>query len=188
MSDNNNPYANNNEPNNQDTNQNQNDQTGNQQPYGQHQQPQYQSPDWMNGQYNQNQQNNQNQPYDQNQQYNQNPYNQQYYSQYQPNQPQNNGMAIGALVCGILGFLLSCCWFISLPLSIISIILGIIVLKKNKAGRTMAIIGIILGAITVIIAIGVIAVSVFSFSSGEFGNLYQQYYDEITREIDPSVY
>ncbi|HEV2295869.1 MAG TPA: hypothetical protein VGR35_18630 [Tepidisphaeraceae bacterium] len=39
-----------------------------------------------------------------------------------PNRPQ--GLAIGALVCGILSLVLVCIWFLAVPLGIVAIILG----------------------------------------------------------------
>ena len=121
------------------------------------------------------------------QQYNQNPYqtNQYQYGQYQqyqtPVQPQSNGMAVGALICGILGILLSCClWYISIPLSIVGLVLGILVLKKKKGGKSLAIIGIVLCAISILIGIFVAIVVIAVFTNPEFSSMY----DEILREFE----
>jgi hypothetical protein len=133
------------------------------------------------------QQNNQN-PYQNNQnpyQNNQNPYpNNQYqynqYQQYQPqNQPQSNGMAIASLIMGILGVLLGCClWYFTIPLSIAGLVLGIIVIKKKKGGRTLAIVGIVLCSLSIIIGLvaGILVLAVMS--DPEFSTLYEEMLQE----------
>ena len=75
------------------------------------------------------------------------------YSSYAPATRQN-GLAIGSLVCGILGFL--CC---SIVTGIPAIVLGIMALNKEKndpahyGGKGMAIGGIVLGAVSILILI-----------------------------------
>ncbi len=171
MGDYNNPYDNNNQQNNTDPNQPQNGQPVNQQP----QQPQQEQP--------QNQPNYQQYNSTQNgyQQYNQNPYqnNQYQYGQYQqyqtPVQPQSNGMAVGSLICGILGILLSCClWYFAIPLAIAGLILGILVVKKKKGGKNLAIVGIVLSSISIIIGIFAAIMFIAVFTNPEFSNLYQE--------------
>jgi hypothetical protein len=212
MEENNNPYNN---PNNQsqdnqpvgsnqqpdDRGQTQSEHTGYEQPGVQ--QPQDQS--WSNNQQSNNlqgyPQNNQGQygqqNYSQNQQYNQNPYGYNQYSQnpynqnqYQYQEPKgSNAMAVASLVCGIVALLISCCWFISLPLSITSVVLGIIVLNKKKEGRTLAIIGIILGAATILICILLVALSAYMYSNNSgFMNYYKEFYKDIYNDIDSSIY
>lgn len=184
MGDYNNPNENNNQPNQSDPNQSPNGQPGYQPPrpeppqYQSNNQPQYnQDPNGAN-------QNNQNQyqgnPY-QNNSYQNNPYQNNQYQQYQtPVQPQSNGMAVGALICGIIGFILSCClWYIAIPLSIAGLVLGILVLKNKKGGKTLAIIGIILCAITIIIGIFAAIMVIAVASNPEFSNLYQDMLNEI---------
>ena len=178
MGDYNNPNDNNNQPNNWNSNQ-QNGQPDNQQPYGQPnlQQPQQEQP-----------QNGQNYPqYNQNpngyQQYNQNPYqnNQYQYQQYQaPVQNQSNGMAVGSLICGILGILLSCClWYIAIPLAIAGLVLGILVIKNKKGGKNLAIVGIILSSISIIMGIIIAIMMIAVFTNPEFSSMYQQILQEI---------
>lgn len=130
----------------------------------------YQGNQYQNNQYQSNQ--NQNNPYQNNQ-------NQNYsYQQNAPVQYQSNGMAIGSLVCGIIGLLLSCCWYIGIPLSIAGLVLGILVLKNKKGGKGMAIAGIVLSSITIIIGIFA-AIMLFAFStSPEFNNIYEEIYSE----------
>ncbi len=161
-----------------------NQQLNNQQGYPQNNQGQYGQQGYQQN-YSQNQQYNQN-PYGYNQ-YNQNPYNQ---NQYQNQEPKgSNAMAVASLVCGIIGLLISCCWFISLPLSITSIVLGIIVLRKNKEGRALAIIGIIIGAATILICIILVAFSAYMMTgNNEFSNYYKEFYNEIYNDVESSVY
>jgi uncharacterized membrane protein len=151
----------------------------NQQPYGQptNQQPQYQQPYQNQNGYQQFDQN----PY----QNNQSPYqnNQYQYSQYQQYQtpPQSNGMAVASLICGILGVLLSCClWYIAIPLAIAGLVLGIIVLKNKKGGKNLAIVGIILSAISIIVGIFVAILFIAVFTNPEFTTMYE----EILREFE----
>ena len=114
---------------------NNNDYQQPQQPYQQPQQPQYQ------------------QPYQQ-QPYQQPPYQQPYQQPGYPQAPkQSNPMAIGALVCGIIGVVF--CWFgwfsfVALVLSVIGIILGakgMQVAKTTNSGKGLAIAGLVCGIV-----------------------------------------
>lgn len=77
---------------------------------------------------------------------------------------QTNGLAIGALVCGILSIV--ACLF---PLGLVAVPLGIVALKKardlNGSGRGMAIGGIITGILGIIAGIVVVVVLVFAADS-----------------------
>lgn len=72
------------------------------------------------------------------------------YSNYAPQQPPPNNMAVGALVCGIMGILMGlCCPLIGFPLNIAAIALGAMSMKPpNKGlaigGLTCGIIGLLL--------------------------------------------
>jgi len=106
-------------------------------------------------------------------------YQQQFYNQ----QPDNNyGTAIAALVCGILSILVNCCaaWYISLPVAIAGIILGVVTIKNNKAGRTMAIVGIILSSIAALIGLILLIGCAIIVSNRE---LMEQYYRQIYKQI-----
>ncbi len=61
------------------------------------------------------------------------------------------GLAIAAMVLGIVALVLFCIWYISIPCAILSIIFGILSLKSSKRG--MAIAGISTGAVGVILTI-----------------------------------
>jgi hypothetical protein len=93
----------------------------------------------------------------------------------QPSEERAGGMAISAMVVGIVGIL--CSWVIvfSFPLGVTALILGIIEFKRindgaaSEKGRGMAITGIILGSLTLfgaIIYIIVIALTAVSFATG----------------------
>ena len=61
------------------------------------------------------------------------------------------GLAIAAMVLGIVSLVLFCIWYISLPCAILAIIFGIIAIKSSKRG--MAIAGISTGAFVAILMI-----------------------------------
>ena len=179
MGDYNNPNENNNNQSNPSEPKPQNDPQSNNQPggYGQQNAPN------QNGYQQFNQNPYQNNPY-QNNQYQNNQYQYNPNQQYQPVQPQSNGMAIGSLICGIIGLLLSCCfWYIALPLSIAGIVLGILVIKKKKGGKTMAIIGIVLSSITVVIGIFAAIMVIMIASNPEFSSFYEEFYNEIQSSV-----
>jgi lysylphosphatidylglycerol synthetase-like protein (DUF2156 family) len=74
-----------------------------------------------------------------------------------PAQGGSVGLAIASMICGIISLICFCAWYISMPLAIIAIILGVI--AKNQAergqagGRGMALAGLICGSIGVLLAI-----------------------------------
>ena len=108
-----------------------------QQPYGQFQQP-YGEPQQSYGQ-SQQPYGEPQQPYGQSQQFYgqpQQPYGQSqpYYGQpYGQGQQSGNGMAVASLVLGIIGIVIFCLWYLSLPCAIVGLILG--VTSKNRVGR-----------------------------------------------------
>lgn len=77
----------------------------------------------------------------------------------------SNSLGIASLICGILSFILCCCAgelfgvVITLLVSAAAVILGIMSIKRAPANKTMAIIGIVLGGITLISAL----ISLFMF-------------------------
>lgn len=74
--------------------------------------------------------------------------------------PENNnkkGMAIASMVLGIIALVTCICYCSAIPLGLVSIILAIIVLVKQKNGKGFAITGIITSSIAVIISIVTIA-------------------------------
>jgi uncharacterized membrane protein YbaN (DUF454 family) len=171
-----------------DPNVNNNEQQSNDQLPDQHQRqqetdyvPEYQQSEYQNL----NQQTN-----DQQNQYHQPPYQQpnqnqyQYYNPYQQYQKKNNGMAIAALVCGIVSFVFNCCfWFLSIPVGIAGIVLGIISIKNKRDGKSMAIVGIVLSGIAIVLALLLfVACSVITSNESFFNQFYNQIYNDLDIE------
>jgi hypothetical protein len=133
-------------------------------PYGQ---PQYPQPSYGDQQ-----------PYGEPQPYGQPQYGQQPYGQQPYGQPQQSkGLAITALVLGILA-LLSSWFFVGGALGLIAIVIGIIAVmqaSKGKAGgKGMAITGVILGVVSVLITAAVLAFTVWfvnEVGESSFGDL-----------------
>ena len=76
-----------------------------------------------------------------------------------------NGMNIAALVLGIVSLVTWCAWFISIPCSILALVFGIIGIKKP--GKSMAIGGIVTGAISLAIWVFIfIGAFMFGFIEG----------------------
>lgn len=74
----------------------------------------------------------------------------------QPEATPKKGLAVTSMILGIVGFIIALAWFLSIPTSIVAIVLGIVYLVKTKAlkgGKGMAITGIILGCIGLILAL-----------------------------------
>lgn len=69
------------------------------------------------------------------------------------NEPQNKGMAIASMVCGIVSIVLICCtYYISIPCAIVGLVLGI--MSNKKYGKNgMAIAGIVCSIITIALSI-----------------------------------
>ncbi|MFF3215528.1 DUF4190 domain-containing protein [Streptomyces sp. NPDC002886] len=83
-----------------------------------------------------------------------------------------NGLAVAALVTGIASLLLLWLWFVGIPLALVAIGLGIAALRKARGGaggRGMAISGLVLGAVTVVIAgiLVVVGVSILNSDEGK---------------------
>ena len=95
-----------------------------------------------------------------------------YVPQYQPpvmNEPGGSkGMAIAAMVLGIVSVVLSCCYGVGIIAAIIGLILGIIGLKNNTAGRGMALAGVILSGVAILITLLWVLIFVGLLSSPEF--------------------
>ncbi|MGB7159863.1 MAG: DUF4190 domain-containing protein [Tepidisphaeraceae bacterium] len=107
-----------------------------------------------------------------------------------PAKPQ--GMAIGALVCGILSIVLSCLWFVSIPLALVAIILGVI--GKGKAargeagGEGMAKTGMILGIVGIALGILLIVIGLATKSVLEKkGAEWQQQLEQKANEMEQAA-
>lgn len=90
---------------------------------------------------------------------------------------ETNGMAIGSLVTGILSITCCCGNPIGIILSIIAIVLGAVSKKQPKENNTMAIVGIILGAVGIVFAIvGTIIIISAGLFAGVAESSYSYYY------------
>jgi hypothetical protein len=76
----------------------------------------------------------------------------------------STGLAVGALVSGIIAIPTTCCCSIlSLPLAVAAVIMGGVALSKAKAqphlygGKGMAVAGLICGAVAIVMAIAALA-------------------------------
>lgn len=142
------------------------------QQYAQPQQPQY---DQQYAQQQQYQQYDYNQP----QQYSDPYFNQQYPAYHEINNGRK-GMGIASMVLGIFSVVLCCLWFVAPITSVVGLILGIISLKKEDAGKGMAIAGIILSSIGVLLGAYMIFCVVISFSSAElYDSIYSDLYSQL---------
>lgn len=72
------------------------------------------------------------------------------------NEPQNKGMAIASMVCGIVSIVLVCCsYYISIPCAIVGLVLGI--MSNKKFGKNgMATAGIVCSIVTIALSVIVI--------------------------------
>jgi uncharacterized protein DUF4190/FHA domain-containing protein len=61
-----------------------------------------------------------------------------------------DGFAIASMVLGILGLVTFCVWAFSVPCSIAAVILGIVALNRRKDGQSMAVAGIVTGALPLV--------------------------------------
>ncbi len=68
-----------------------------------------------------------------------------------------SGCAIASLVLGIVALLTSCCfYYISIPLAVIGIILGIVGIKSQKRGKGMGIAGLVCSLVSIAPAVFII--------------------------------
>lgn len=98
----------------------------------------------------------------------------------QPEQPQKDpghGMAIAALVLGILSIITCCCTYLAIILGVVGIVLAVISKTKSFTGKmeTMALVGMILSIVGVVIAIIVVIWSVVYSQTPAYQELMNQY-------------
>ena len=93
------------------------------------------------------------------------------------------GLNIAALVLGIVSIVTWCLWFISIPCAILSLIFGIIGIKK--VGKAMAITGIITGAVTLVLWVLIFS---FAFIYGFIDGINESRYKEFRPIYHSSFY
>jgi hypothetical protein len=151
--------------------------------YTQPQQPDYnnqytqpQQPDY-NNQYTQPQQPDYANQYPQPQQYNAPYYNQQYPNYNFPAE-RPKVFAIISLIMGLCSMFISCCIpILTFFTSIAGLIFGIVSIKRNEAGKGMAIAGIIISAVTIVFSIVMIFVWIAALTdSSDSSYYYYNYY------------
>ena len=87
----------------------------------------------------------------------QNPYQQNIQNPYQAPPEGSVGMAVASMVLGIVGFLISCCFYpAAIVMAVVGLILGAVAIKKGPAGKGMAVTGIVLSIISLAFAVLVI--------------------------------
>ena len=94
------------------------------------------------------------------------------------------GLAIASLVLGIVGLVLFCIWYVSIPSAILAVIFGIVARKKaadgTGGGNGMALAGLVCGLISLELValafLGCLAILGIGASTGAF--------DEIKEEIE----
>lgn len=100
---------------------------------------------------------------------------------YVPEQPANpnNGMAIGSLVCGIVGILCCCCCGVGAIVGIVAIVLAILSKKQNGGKLSgLALAGLICGIVAIVFGAGYL---IYSLAVGggvmaELENMGYYYY------------
>ncbi len=110
----------------------------------------------------------------------QQPYNGQPYNPYgMPNEaPKKNTCGIVSLVLGILSTVLACCcYYISIPLGVAAVILGVVSMKKQETTKGFAIAGIILGSIGFVFAVVEAVSMIYLKQSGMYEEIMRQYMD-----------
>lgn len=121
--------------------------------------------------------------------YGQEPYGQPPYNNQFNNKPEKkNGLGITSMILGIVGLVLGCCgcYYLSIPLGIASIILGIISMRKKETTRGFAIAGIITGSIGIVLTLIIVIMIVYMKSNGTYENIMSNYFSSMG--MDPSKY
>lgn len=84
---------------------------------------------------------------------------------------QSKGFAIASMVCGILSILCCCSGWLGVILSIVAIVFGVLTIKNEYGGRSMAIAGIITGGIGILFFV---ILMVVGLTSGEVSDLMNE--------------
>lgn len=99
---------------------------------------------------------------------------------------ESQGFGIASMICGILALVTCCFWCLSIPLAIVSIVLGIIQISKGT-GKGMAIAGIICSAIGLILMIIFVVFGAVMNSSG-FTERYLEEYQDLLEDYQDDSY
>ena len=98
------------------------------------------------------------------------------------------GLAIAAMVLGIVALVLFCIWYISIPCAILSIVFGILSLKSSKRG--MAIAGIATGAVGFVLMVILYVFVFFVVGVGTYTGLqnFLENYDDYNYDYHYNLY
>lgn len=97
----------------------------------------------------------------------------------QPPKPPKNTLGMVSMIIGIVSIVF-CCFlpYLSIPLDIVAIVLGIIALRK-PGGKGMAIAGIIIGAVILIAGIILLGMVAYFITTPEFQHYFNELYDSL---------
>ena len=101
--------------------------------------------------------------------------------------PENTGMAVGALVTGIIGIVFSCCCGVGIVPGIIGLILALVDRSRIKRFSGVALGGLICSIIAIVFSITMILLSAVSFSGIDI-TLWESIMDSImAEEMEPVI-
>lgn len=99
--------------------------------------------------------------------------------------PENSGLATGALVCGILGILFSCCCGLGVLPAVIGLILALVDRKNYNGMSGMALGALVCSIIGIVVSVAMIVVMAVGFSSSSdlFFSIYESVYESIEESM-----
>ena len=89
------------------------------------------------------------------------------YGAYQPAYTKQDGFALASLICAIASLCCCCVSYVGLPLGIAAVVLGILGLKAAQR-RTLALVGLVLGAIMLLLNAASLGLTVYYAAHPEF--------------------
>lgn len=107
-----------------------------------------------------------------------------------PGAQASTGLAMGSLICGVVSIVLSlfsmCIWFLSLPLAIVAVVLGIVargkIARGEAGGAGLAKAGLITGILGILLSVIIPTVTYFGLRAA--GDKLQQEADRMQREME----
>lgn len=90
--------------------------------------------------------------------------------------PAKNWMGITGMVLGILSILLCCLWYLSLIFGLGGLIFGILGMKSQQRGMSVA--GIVTGAIGLLLGLFILIFYVAISNSPSYNHWYNEFYDD----------
>ena len=108
---------------------------------------------------------------------------------YQPPPPgaqASQGLAIGALICGIASIVFFCVWWLSIPLGIVAVVLAVMakgkIARGEAGGAGLARAGMICGIIGAVLSLLITILAIVGISM--FGDRIKQEADRMQREAE----